>query len=100
MEQEEYVRSRWGNVKAGVVCIYIGEWAEGNHVATIAGGWPEAYAFTLERERQIKDVESQIAFMHELPRSRQGERWNGILGCIQSTLADLQRGMKIEAPNE
>ena len=99
MEQEEYVRSRWESVfdsEYGVDIMFDIDTPR-QRFAGLNGRWQAAYAFTLERECQIKDVEEEIAWCrYQLsPATRpDGHIRERILARLQSTLADLRKGMK------
>ena len=98
MTDEEYVRSKWEGVHVGEITgmIRVGE---RDNIRNEAGrSWCAAAEFTRQREEKIRQVEEEIAYLHNI----MGEAVNKapthcihrILACEQAALAELKRGMK------
>ena len=110
MEQEDYVRSRWQETILGGLYLYestrsyhlrLGPWEHKGNVKDKDTVWQAAYAFTLERERQIKDVEEEheLIFQKREAASHKPAHqaiYARILARLQSTSADLRKGMRDE----
>lgn len=108
IENEEYVRSRWDpNLFNGGLYFYEG--ARSYHLRlgskrfeytqkTKAECWSAAYAFTLEREEQIRQVEEEIALMEFIVQAQ--DEFNDIVAAKrilareQAALAELKKGMR------
>jgi len=115
-DMEQYVRSRWkalGNLwwdreydenwisasdeKGQPIRLFRGR-------STEAEAWQAAYAFTLEREKQIAEVKEEIAFAQIHLRVQHEGCGDDGCGCeepikrtiarLESTLAELTKGMK------
>ena len=101
MTDEEYVRARWERV---IVCdgsyrhyakgTILLNWA--NHQFYEFNDWSAARDFTEQREREIAEVEEEIAWLSDGmdcsdPDDEVGQR---ILAVEQARLAELRRGMK------
>ena len=108
MTDEEYVRARWERV---IVCdgsyrhyakgTILLNWA--NHQFYEFNDWSAARAFTEEREREIAEVEEEIAWLNQMKRNLPPGRptkeerqaiLQRILAVEQARLAELRRGMK------
>ena len=68
---------------------------------TEAEAWSAARAFTEQRERDIAEVEEEIALVvkmhgsvHDLRKRDRMRYWQRILAVEQARLAELRRGMK------
>ena len=96
-EEEKYVKDRWDAViqilggKQRVRCIYGGceQWSTDDIHA--------AYLFTLEREKEITDLQADIQWLNWPSIKAAG--WAGnerehILGIVQAALAKLLTGWK------
>jgi len=114
---EQYVRSRWkalGNLwwdreydenwisasdeKGQPIRLFRGR-------STEAEAWQAAYAFTLEREKQIAEVKEEIAIHKKLgcagfDTEREVIAWYRLLDRLNAALVDLQKGMKPLAGEE
>jgi len=102
-EMEQYIRSKWELVsrcdgsyrhyEMGTVLIQDVH----NHWFDF-DSWQAAYDFTLAREEEIRQVEEEIKFLHELKSFgswvENHTGWQRILAREQAALADLKRGMK------
>ena len=101
MTDEEYVRARWEDSVAftmgpnpWTLRLPCGKYFDG----TIDECWSGARAFTEQREREIADVEEEIAWLSDGmdcsdPDDEVGHR---ILARLQAVLSELRRGMKAE----
>ena len=95
---EEYVRARWEHVHTGAAALHLSDYSA-PLVITHAGefpNWSAARAFTEQREREIAEVQEEIAWLSDGmdcsdPDDEVGQR---ILAVEQARLAELRRGMK------
>ena len=108
---EEYVRSKWKEVhvrkrrdiKSGMCFLIV----MGRHSTLWYGNeraaWSAARAFTEEREREIAEVEEEIAWLNQMKRNLPPGRptkeerqaiLQRILAVEQARLAELRGGMK------
>lgn len=100
-DHEKYVRDRWDSAEclgldgARFVSINRDLWmVPGNH-RTDGPAWAAAYAFTIEREKQIAEVEEEIALLLNLRiHASELDVAQRIRVRLEAVLADLQRGMK------
>lgn len=110
---EEYVRARW-NVYAWkseegeyfVDLLHSGSEKHGAYTfpaATEAEAWSATRAFTEQREREIAEVQEEIAILNEgvelaastdADERKYGIPFKRILVVEQARLAELRRGMK------
>ena len=108
MTDEEYVRARWERV---IVCdgsyrhyakgTILLNWA--NHQFYEFKDFSAARAFTEQREREIAEVQEEIAILNEgvelaastdADERKYGIPFKRILARLQAVLAELRRGMK------
>ena len=118
MTDEEYVRARWQLVAAVptvvngyVVCAGLSAdrqtvlrlWRGPLHECTEAEAWSAARAFTENLERDIAEVQEEIAILNEgvelaastdADERKYGIPFKRILARLQAVLAELRRGMK------
>ena len=95
---EEYVRARWEHVHTGAAALHLSDYSA-PLVITHAGefpNWSAARAFTEQREREIAEVQEEIAWLSDGmdcsdPDDEVGQR---ILAVEQARLAELRGGMK------
>jgi hypothetical protein len=128
-DMEQYVRDRWNlhfaklddlwmppkfHVRIAIPNMHSSSSTPGISVVrdTEAEAWQAAYAFTVEREKQIADVKEEIAMCQFYAENRE-KLLNGgyqnmlterctkdlaalkrIIGRLESTLAELTKGMK------
>ena len=104
-EHEEYVRSKWDNTAIDYqwelerwrffTCnaLYMEVFGK-----TQDELWSAAYAFTVERERQIRDVEEEIELHKDWREILSGPKrlivWERTADRLQTALAELRRGMR------
>jgi hypothetical protein len=102
-EKEAYVRARWIDVYDDGYSVRllspIKGWIETPKFSGVSNRWPECYAFTIDRERQIAEVEEEVNLVRGEIRFFQGSpRAKGamerILTRLQQVLAELRRGMR------
>ena len=130
-EMEQYVRDRWDEPRHELAYCNALQMDSGSdpdeHViytrqnvtlariwGTTAEAWAAAYAFTVERERQIEEKREEIVLVGEIATIPQSmmelyakkelefslefianrEIAQRILAILEAQLADLQRGMK------
>lgn len=100
---EQFVRANWDNVKVlfayQAIMIIAGRGASGliklsQTINSLEPPWSAAYDFTVQRLKQIAEVEEEIAYFNY-----DGE-WDitaipkRIITRLEAALADLKRGMK------
>ena len=102
MTDEEYVRARWGGfavlddtttMERGIG-VFLGHemptlWGYASYDEALKS----ARAFTEQREREIAEVEEEIAWLY-VGQSGIGPVFHRILAVEQARLAELRRGMK------
>ncbi len=92
MTDEDFVRSKWTRVYSTM----NGTFLSGRKVSDALRNYRAAAEFTRERERQIAEIEEEIAY---ISYDYDGawtltELHTRILARLQAALADLKRGMK------
>ena len=100
-EKEAYVRGKWENV---IVCdgsyrsyargTVLFNWA--NHKFYEFADWDAAYAFTLAREEEVRQVEEEVALLKGWRYVQEGisPQATRILAREQAALDELKRGMR------
>ena len=100
-EKEAYVRRVWENV---IVCdgsyrsyargTVLFNWA--NHKFYEFADWDAAYAFTLAREEEVRQVEEEVALLKGWRYVQEGisPQATRILAREQAALDELKRGMR------
>ena len=100
---EKYVRSRWASVHIPDTNHFHWEvWLEFlDGRAEIFKDWSAAYAFTLEREEQIREIREEIALLRGmimLLQSEPGDEtapiYQRTINRLQEIVTELRRGMK------
>lgn len=95
---EQFVREYWPGS-----ADYLGSGLRPIRVFTPSGvetfkNWSAAYDFTVQRRKQIAEVEEEIAFMQGFSayenHSIYGPARKRILTRLESALADLKKGLK------
>lgn len=84
-QEREYVESRWRNIE-----IESFVWAEQHHHPM---SWHEAYLFTLERQRKIAELESDLVYVRVTGDGGEGVNGKHICSLLQHELEQLKRGM-------
>jgi hypothetical protein len=96
-EDERIVREVWGSAldadSGGEASIFFHQGDTGFNVPT----WAAARAFTEQRLEEIREVRAEIAWLIRQDHSVDAQPVpRRILARLQATLADLQRGMKVQ----
>ena len=112
MTDEKYLRDRWERIALEWGTLerkrYVWVFAGGMFIPlrgfkTEAEAWSAARAFTEQREREIAEVEEEIAILNEgvelaastdADERKYGIPFKRILARLQAVLAELRRGMK------
>lgn len=96
--KREYVYKAWehsGVLKSGD--CFIGWIHESRAARYCFGSWDAAFAFTKERERQIAEIEEEIAYLKRQDyRQHVREINDRIVEREQAALQEIRRGMRKE----
>ena len=114
-EHEEYVRSRWEWFASFDLSdeedredndpewlVQVCDASAGNPIefygATEAEAWSAAYAFTKEREEQIRQIENCLILLECCDTEELNDQaladWQSIIAREQAALAELRKGMR------